>query len=86
MITTTMAWDTVPTQTTHKELCDQRDLWCATAYEAGKTQTPNSTETTNGDTVEFQRVWTDQAAADEWTAFITALATQHGLTVTVTEE
>ena len=57
-----------------------RSAWIAAATAAGKTDGVPS----KLGTYQITRDWADAAAAAEWTAFITDLATQHGLTVTVT--
>lgn len=58
-----------------------RDALLATMTDEGKTD-GNITQIEEN---KFERLWVDQAAAEEWIAGITALANAEGLTIISTE-
>jgi len=78
-VTTKMVWSN-ESYLTNQTYRTARAAYIETAMAAGKT---DGTHVENGN-LETRRTWVDQAAADEWTTFITNLAEQNGLSVTVT--
>jgi hypothetical protein len=79
MVTTKMIWNS-DTYMTNRSLVVAKEAFITSMINAGKT---------DGEHVEVNdvcttRTWVDQAAADEWTTFITNAAIQYGYSVTVT--
>lgn len=80
MVTTVTVWDK-DGYATDPNIQTAKQAWVQEAITSGKT-TPEFTKINN---LTSSKNWTDDAAADEWAAFITSLAAANGYTVTVTK-
>lgn len=78
---TIMQWATHLNSSDFNQMSNEVDQWTRDAMIAGKT---DGLLYTLGE-LTFKRVWADQAAAEEWAAFITQTATKYSTSVTVTE-
>jgi hypothetical protein len=76
-VITVSTWDNLPV---NAELQAERDVFNAAAVAAGKTEQAMGVQTADKS---FTRTWANQAAADEFEAFITDAADRHGFNVTV---
>jgi len=78
-VTTKTAWNKLG-YATDSNIQSVKQPWVQNAIAAGKT----TVDFVQLDSLSASKVWIDQAAADEWSAFITDLASKNGYTVTVT--
>ena len=76
---TTTTWISLPDS---PEFAAERKTWVDAAIEAGKTLEEDGIAQEDNE-LAFDRLWVDQAAAEEWETFIGALATEYGFEATV---
>ena len=79
MVTTKTVWNRVGFEI-DPNIQTQKTAWIADKVSEGKT----TLDVTTVDDLTRTKDWVDQETANEWTIFITNLASQNGYTVTVT--
>lgn len=81
---TVSTWSSAEAMSKDHPMHSLRDAWIEKAYEEGKTDGVVTDRDVG--TLTSTRRWADQAAAEEWVAFVTALTEEHGYTVSLVIE